>query len=94
MLHQRTRIRPLRADVAAQIQSSTSISSLATAVLGLVENSLDAEAGTIDLSVDFGRGLCTVEDDGCGISAGEFEEAGGLGKSRCEIWPGAHRNPS
>ncbi|KAL8832261.1 MAG: hypothetical protein Q9170_004949 [Blastenia crenularia] len=73
-------IRPLPEEVVAQIKSSTTILSLEDVVIGLLKNALDAEAGRIDVSVDFGRGNCTVEDDGWGISPAEFLENGGLGR--------------
>lgn len=73
-------IRPLPSKVAAQIESSTSLNSLNSAVLGLVMNSLDANAQTISITVDFRKGGCVVEDDGIGIPALEFQETGGLGK--------------
>ena len=73
-------IRPLPDDVAAQIKSSTTISSLSDAVLGLIENSLDANARNIDVNIDFGRGSCSVQDDGHGIAPIDFSERGGLGK--------------
>jgi len=75
-----TRIRPLPADTIAQIKSSTTITSLTGAVLDLVRNSLDADARKVDITVDFLRGACTVEDDGLGILPAEFGEDGGLGK--------------
>lgn len=80
-----TTILPLPAQVAAQIKSSTTIPSLASVVLGLVENSLDARARRIEISVDFRRGSCTVEDDGDGIGPKEFAEEGGLGKPHREM---------
>lgn len=73
-------IKPLPAEVAAQIKSSTAIPSLCSAILGLVANSLDAGARKVDIIVDFGRGSCVVEDDGYGIAPSEFGENGGLGK--------------
>ncbi|EEP81935.1 predicted protein [Uncinocarpus reesii 1704] len=73
-------IQPLPSKVAAQIESSTSITSLNGAILGLVKNSLDADAQTITITVDFQKGGCTVEDDGTGIPAFEFGEKGNLGK--------------
>ena len=72
-------IRHLPADVAAQIKSSTLIPSLSHAVIGLLDNALDSGARNIDISVDFRRGACAVEDDGFGIRPVEFREAGGLG---------------
>lgn len=73
-------ILPLPVDVAALIKSSVAITSLVEAVVGLVENSLDAGAQKIEVHVDFRRGACTVEDDGHGISPLEFSHCGGLGK--------------
>lgn len=73
-------ILPLPAEVAAQIESSTAIPSLSTVVLGLIENSLDAGAKKIDVSVNLARGGCTVEDNGDGIEPNEFAADRGLGK--------------
>ena len=73
-------IRPLSEEVVAQIKSSITISSLSSVVLGLVENSLDAVAKNIEINLDFGRGTCSVEDDGHGIAPVEFGDGGGLGK--------------
>ena len=72
-------IRPLPGDVAAQIKSSTLIPSLSHAVLGLLDNALDSGARNVDISVNFRRGACTIEDDGFGIRPVEFGEGGGLG---------------
>ena len=80
MVHDTRIIRPLPADVAAQLKSSTSIVSLSYVVLGLVENALDAEATEIAVNVDFGRAACFVEDNGIGILPTDFAEDGGLGK--------------
>ena len=74
-------ILPLPPDVAAQINSSTTITSLSTVVLGLLTNSLDADARRVDINFDLRRGAATVEDDGNGIPPKEFGESGGLGKS-------------
>jgi hypothetical protein len=73
-------ILPLPTEVAAQIKSSATITSLTFAILGLIQNSLDAQATKIDIDVDFRRGGCIVEDDGLGILPNEFGENGGLGK--------------
>jgi len=73
-------IHSLPLEVIAQIKSSVAITSLTAAILGLVENSLDAQATKITIEVDFGRGGCVLEDDGSGISPLEFAENGGLGK--------------
>ncbi|KAJ9376401.1 hypothetical protein DTO063F5_8833 [Paecilomyces variotii] len=76
-------IQPLPEDVVAKIKSSISITSLNGVILELVKNSLDADAGTIKITVDYQRGGCVVEDDGHGIPPREFERDGGLGKTYC-----------
>lgn len=76
-------IRPLPADVIAQLRSSTTITTLNGVVLDLLRNSLDAAATKIDISVDIRRGSCTVEDNGVGIPPSEFREDGSLGKLHC-----------
>lgn len=73
-------IQPLPPDVIAQIKSSISITSLNGVICELVKNSLDAEASKIDISVDYSRGSCSVEDDGLGILPSEFGVDGHLGK--------------
>jgi DNA mismatch repair protein MLH3 len=78
-----TRILSLPEHVAAQIKSSTAVVSLTGVVLELLGNSLDAQATKVDATVDFGRGGCTVEDDGMGITPLEFREEGGLGQLYC-----------
>ena len=78
-------ILPLPQEVAAQIKSSTSITSVTSAVLGLLANSLDAGARKVDITVDFSRGIASVEDDGEGIPPKEFGETGGLGKAYREL---------
>ncbi|KAL8995973.1 MAG: hypothetical protein Q9188_006681 [Gyalolechia gomerana] len=80
----RSPIQPLPQEVAAQLKSSRTISSLEHVTIGLVQNSMDAGATRIDVSVDFARGACTVEDDGWGISPEEFLDDGGLGKAYLE----------
>lgn len=60
-------ILPLPAHVAKQLKSSIAIPSLSGAIIGLSKNSLDAGATRVDIDVDYGRGSCTVEDDGLGI---------------------------
>lgn len=73
-------IQPLPSDVIAQIKSSIAITSLNEVVCELVKNSLDSSSTKIDISVDYAKGGCIVEDDGLGILPPEFREAGGLGK--------------
>lgn len=77
-------IKQLPADVVAQIKSSITITSLNSVILGLVKNSLDAHASKINISVDYRRGTCSVNDNGLGIAPAEFHETGGLGKLHCE----------
>ncbi|KAI2775900.1 hypothetical protein F4815DRAFT_486352 [Daldinia loculata] len=73
-------IQQLPEHVIAQIKSSTTITSLNSVVCGLVNNSLDAEATKIIVSIDYIRGNCSVEDNGLGIPPEEFKPTGGLGK--------------
>ena len=73
-------ISPLPNDVAAKLKSSTTVPSLPSAILGLIENSLDASASQIEVEVSFSRGACSVEDNGTGITPVNFHEDGGLGK--------------
>ena len=73
-------ILPLPPQVAAQIKSSNTVPSVASVALGLVSNSIDAEASKISVSIDFSRGGILVEDDGVGIHPKEFGDNGGLGK--------------
>ncbi|KAK5733178.1 DNA mismatch repair protein [Elasticomyces elasticus] len=74
-----SRILPLPQDAISQISSSKQITTLQGVCLALLENSLDAGASKVEVSVDFGRGGCTVEDNGTGIPLAEFEADGGLG---------------
>ncbi|KAF2491059.1 hypothetical protein BU16DRAFT_565975 [Lophium mytilinum] len=71
-------ILPLPADVIAQIKSSTAVTSLTGVVVELFKNALDAGATKLEATVDFGRGGCTVEDNGLGIAPQEFRDGGGL----------------
>jgi DNA mismatch repair protein MLH3 len=73
-------ILPLPADAIAQIKSSIAITSLNAVVIELLKNSLDAQSSKIDVTVEYCRGNCVVEDDGLGIPPPEFKESGGLGK--------------
>ncbi|KAM7206403.1 hypothetical protein V8F20_002752 [Naviculisporaceae sp. PSN 640] len=73
-------IQPLPGDVVAKIKSSIIITSLNAVVSGLLQNSFDARASRINVSVDFSRGNCSVEDDGLGILPSSFRENGGLGQ--------------
>jgi DNA mismatch repair protein MLH3 len=78
-------ILPLPEEVIAQIKSSTTIVSLTGVVLELLKNALDAGATRIEGTVDFGRGECSIEDNGLGISPADFKEQGGLGKLHCML---------
>ena len=78
-------ILPLPPEVVAQIKSSTTVTSLSIVVLGLLTNSLDADARRVDINVDLRRGAASVEDDGTGIPPQEFGEYGGLGKPHREM---------
>ncbi|KAI9671871.1 MAG: DNA mismatch repair protein [Alyxoria varia] len=73
-----SRIVPLPDSVAAKVKGSTRIIDLADVVVGLLKNSLDAQAQTVDVVVSFAGGSCTIEDDGTGIALREFRDDGGL----------------
>jgi DNA mismatch repair protein MLH3 len=81
MLFQAAPIRPLPPDLVAKIKSSISITRLNGVIVELLKNSLDANAQEVNITVDYQRGGCVVEDDGSGIPAAEFEQNGGLGKA-------------
>jgi DNA mismatch repair enzyme (predicted ATPase) len=83
-------IQQLPKDVAAQLKSSTVITSLNGVIYGLVQNSLDAGSSKISISVDYARGNCSVEDNGLGIAPDNFREDGGLGQLH-RMWP--HKLP-
>ncbi|RCI16971.1 hypothetical protein L249_3214, partial [Ophiocordyceps polyrhachis-furcata BCC 54312] len=73
-------IRRLPDHVIEKLRSSAVITSLNSAVCGLLKNSLDGGASRVLIRLDYARGNCSVEDDGLGIVPGEFREDGGLGK--------------
>lgn len=77
-------IKLLPASDVSKIKSSVVLTSLNGVLVGLVQNSLDADATKIIVSVDYGRGNCSVQDDGLGIPPQDFEVNGGLGKLHCE----------
>lgn len=77
------RILPLSAEAIAQIHSSKHITSLRGVVLALLENSLDAGATRVEISIDWRRGGATINDNGTGIPSTEFSEDGSLGKLYC-----------
>ena len=74
------RILPVLPSAITQLCSSKQITSLQSVVLALLMNSLDADATKISIIVDFRRGSCMVEDNGCGIPSIEFVNTGGLGR--------------
>ena len=76
-------IQRLPEDVIGQIKSSITITSLNTVICGLLKNSLDSKATKINVSVDYARGNCSIEDNGLGIPPSEFRPDGGLGKLHC-----------
>ncbi|CAG8981890.1 hypothetical protein HYALB_00013563 [Hymenoscyphus albidus] len=76
-------IQPLPPAVIAQIKSSIAVTSLNGVICELVKNSLDAASTKLDISVDYAKGGCVVEDNGVGIPPSEFRDGGGLGKLHC-----------
>ena len=77
-------IKPLPVEAQLLIKYSIALTSLRDAIIGLIKNSLDAQAQRIHVEVDFSRGNCCVEDDGIGIPAADFEDQGGLGLMHCK----------
>ena len=71
-------------DVRARIKSSIEITSLNNVVEELFKNALDAGAGNVTIEVDFGKGFCSVKDDGVGIPSTEFFIMGRLAQLYCE----------
>ncbi|KAK5009742.1 hypothetical protein LTR28_013659 [Elasticomyces elasticus] len=76
-------IRPLPAEVVAQLRSSATITNLNQVVIGLLQNALDAQSSKVEITLDYRRGGCVVEENGLGIPPHEFSENGGLGRMYC-----------
>lgn len=77
---------PLDPDIQTRVTSSIQIVSLRHVVIGLLENSIDAGATEISIKLDFKRGFCSVEDNGCGIATRELVDDSQLAKQFCTIW--------
>lgn len=78
------RIAPLPDHVRSQLSSSIDITTHEQVVVGLLENALDADAGSIALHLDLARGYFSVLDDGIGIQEVEFLQDGCLGRAHCK----------
>lgn len=77
------RIIPLNIKSQRQLHSATRVSTLNEVITSLIENSLDANARSIRVDLDYIAGSCTVVDDGVGIASEEFEEDGLLAQPQC-----------
>ena len=88
-LHNHHRIQPLPGPVVAQLTSSNQVTSLISVVIGLFENSIDANSTKVTITIEPSRGSCSVTDNGVGIHPYEFAPDGGLGKAHCMSPPRA-----
>ena len=71
----------LEKDCSRHLTTMQVYSDVASVVKELIENSVDAGAGSIDIMLDnFGLGKITVSDDGCGIAV---DDAPLLAKQGC-----------
>lgn len=69
-----TAIKPINKGVVHRICAGQVIIDLSSAVKELVENSLDAGATSIEISLkDYGQDFFQVIDNGCGISPSNFK---------------------
>lgn len=67
-------IKPINKSVVHKICAGQVILDLSSAVKELVENSLDAGANSIEISLkDYGEDWFQVIDNGCGIAPNNFE---------------------
>ncbi|KAK6524648.1 DNA mismatch repair protein [Arthrobotrys megalospora] len=66
-MEQQPRIQRLSDDAIARIRSTVSLTSLAGAVQGLLMNSFDANATTINIYINITKNSMIIEDDGDGI---------------------------
>ena len=70
------RIDALKTQLVARLCSGISISSFTQAVIEVVANSVDAGASTVHVVLNARQHSFSVEDDGCGISPGNFGRIG------------------
>lgn len=67
-MHSAHSIEHLPATTRAKLRSTQILTSLPQIVSELLQNSLDAGAGQVDIGVDCEEWICWVKDDGEGIS--------------------------
>jgi DNA mismatch repair protein MLH3 len=79
-LRDTNRIQKLSDDAIRSIHSSKTIISEEDVAIALLENSLDAGATKVEITINRSRGSCAATDNGRGIPSYEFFEDGGLGK--------------
>ena len=88
-------IAPLPASTKSKLRSTQILTSLPQVVSELVQNSLDAGARTIDVSLDPDEWECWVRDDGAGIPRdGLALLAGGAETGRYGRWMVVERAPT
>ena len=63
---------PLPPSLASRLRGHYAISSVVQGISELIDNALDGGAGQVVVSVDLPHWSFSVEDDGCGIPAGDF----------------------
>ena len=72
-------ISPIPEDIAAKIKSTVAINSLSDVAIGLLRNSLNANATNVNLRLTLSTGSCCCEDNGVGISKEQFAHNGVFG---------------